>query len=170
MGPDAPFYWDGAHPRLWFPNLPDDGSDGMRELVAAEAELASLLSGFCGIANYSDEMTMDTLPDGRAWFEELDRRHKIVAKYYPQWAAGGAGRGGAPKLLAFVNPCFALNWPHNATPAQLALANKPVPMELWKRQIAELRRRGITPIAFCGLSLVEPIKGHLDELVKGGQR
>jgi hypothetical protein len=132
--------------------------ENIREFIVLEREHAKRYSGFT-LSAYNWDLLAEQGGDG--FFNVLNTGDVVINLHYPQWRHN---------KVAFVTPYWQIYWPQNGLdPAALrAKAGKPVPIELWKKQIDYAVSRGWDLYMYVGTGDFDltPIKAHVDYLLR----
>ena len=132
--------------------------DAIREFITLEREHARRYSGYT-LCAYNWDITAEQGGDG--FFGGLNAHDVIINLHYPQWRNS---------KVVFVTPTWEIYWPQNGLdPAGLrAIAGKPLPIELWKKEIDYAVSRGWDLYIWIGGGEMDltPIKPHIDYLLR----
>jgi hypothetical protein len=130
----------------------------VREFTALEAEHAKFYSGYTHSA-YNWDIVAEQGGDG--FYNSLNAADVVINRHYPQWRNN---------KIVFVTPTWQIYWPQNGLdPAALrAMIDKPLPIELWKKQIDYAVSRGWDIYMWVGAGDFDltPIKPHIDYLLR----
>jgi hypothetical protein len=98
---------------------------------------------------------------GDYWFTEITLGDLEIARLYPEFTAN---------KIAVLIPVWQIYWPDPKTPEITALDGKPIPLDLWKRQVDFAIARGWDIFIWTGLLSLDPIREHLDYVAKWAQK
>ncbi|HEY7119089.1 MAG TPA: hypothetical protein VH475_21035 [Tepidisphaeraceae bacterium] len=122
-----------------------------------EDDLADLRKAFYAKASFASASLYDYDPmaetNGEYWFDLAAAEDARIARECPAYARN---------KVAFVCPAWQIYWPKNLIDKDHAkLADKPVPLDLWKRQIDWLVEHDWDIFVWTGSLAPEPIRDHL---------
>jgi hypothetical protein len=138
----------------WFPQAmyyPKDQLDIYEKTRDLERELAKEVSGICqGLYSWDGPVATN----GESWFDDLKNHVQApIDKYFPELN---------DRKVMLVLPRWQLIWPEKAKPEHAALQNKPIPIELWKRQIDTLVKERWELFIWLGGTTSEGVEEHLE--------
>lgn len=132
--------------------------ESIREFTTLEREHAKRYSGYT-LSAYNWDLLAEQGGDG--FFDRLNSGDVMINLHYPQWRNN---------KIVFVTPVWQIYWPQNGLdPAALrAKIGKPLPLDLWKKQIDYAVSRGWDIYMFVGTGDFDltPIKPHIDYLLR----
>jgi hypothetical protein len=137
----------------WFPQAmyyPEDQLHIYEKTRDAERELAKESSGIC-LSLYSWDEVVVT--GGESWFKDHANVQRLIDKYYPEFNK---------RKVVLMLPRWQVIWPQNIKPEQAALEGKPIPIELWRRQIDTLVKGGWDILVWTGPTLTDGVEEHLE--------
>jgi hypothetical protein len=130
----------------------------VREFVTLEREHARRYNGYT-FSCYNWDVFAEQGGDG--FYNAINANDVVINLHYPQWRNN---------KVVFVNPSWTIHWPQNGLdPAGLrALSGKPLPIDLWKKQIDYAVSRGWDIFIWIGGGDMDltPIKPHIDYLLR----
>jgi hypothetical protein len=130
--------------------------DAVKEFLKLEQDHAKRYNGYVALL-YNWDIHAET--DGESWFHSVDMNDGTVERYYPYWRNS---------KIATVIPTWEIYWPHNSVVGDKLrdMAGKPIPLDLWKKQIDYLVARGWHIYVWIPYNDVKPYKAHLDYLLR----
>lgn len=132
--------------------------ENIREFIVLEREHARRYSGYT-LSAYNWDVLAEQ--GGEGFFGVLNAHDVTINLHYPQWRNN---------KVVFVTPTWQIYWPQNGLdPAGLrAMTGKPLPLELWKKQIDYAVSRGWEIYVWIGAGDFDlaPIKPHIDYLLR----
>jgi hypothetical protein len=134
------------------PHLPQ-ARDHVREL---ERTIAPELDAAC-VALYNWDEPLAT--NGESWWVDYGNV-KAWLGLYPQFK---------DRKVCLVLPVWQVIWPEHAKPEHVAMNGKPIPLELWKRQIDTLVKDGWDLYLWTGGTTLDGIRPHLEYAARFGK-
>jgi hypothetical protein len=137
----------------WFPQAmyyPKDQLPIYEKTRDVEAELAKEASAVC-LSLYNWDRVAET--DGAQWFEDLAGVEALIDKDFLQFKH---------RKVVLMLPVWQVIWPEHVKPEHAAMNGKPVPLELWKRQIDVLVKHGWDIYVWTGSVVIDDIRPHLE--------
>jgi hypothetical protein len=140
----------------WFPMaiyFPQDQQHNWVHVRELERTIAPELSAAC-VGLYNWDQCVAT--NGESWFDDHESVETWL-KLYPQFK---------DRKVALVRPLWEVIWPQNVKPEHRAMHGKPIPLELWKRQIDALVRTGWDLYLWMPSALVDDVRPHLEYVAR----
>jgi hypothetical protein len=130
----------------------------LKETEDLEKELAGEIGAVC-LSLYNWDKCVET--GGAHWFDnDFKGVTEFVDTQWPQFKH---------RKVCLVTPVWQVIWPERAKPEHAALSGKPLPLDLWKRQIDALVKAGWDVYLWTGPNLVDDIRPHLEYAARFGR-